>query len=840
MAQGWDAELSGMTAGSRSWSSSSEASLAPRCLLSKQSRLLNGATRSSRASSPMGRVILINTPIEASSNESDIINAITVEKSVDGKLGFSVRGGSEHGLGIFVSKVEEGSAAEQAGLCVGDKITEVNSVSLENITMSSAVKVLTGNNRLRMVVRRMGRVPGIKFSKEKTAWVDVVNRRLVVEKSGSTPSESGSEDGLRRIVHLYTTSDDYCLGFNIRGGREFGLGIYVSKVDPGGLAEQNGIRVGDQVLAANGVKFEDISHSKAVEVLKGQTHIMLTIKETGRFPAYKELVAEYCWLSRLTNGQLQQLSQTSETSSSISSYSSGPDGPRRSWVRGRAERAMQTEPAAEALPEMRRTVRPPELLRDTAIRGQGAREPPGTHPRRTFAHSPKTALLLALSRPRQPITRSQSDLTVAEEKRKKEKPEGQGAQAPGLHRSKTLVNLFFKGGRATSQSWAPPSQEPPASERRARIKSLGRSDGDRGTRLGDRAERDPTWDWHGGNCLLTPLLHPQYLHEGSVEDLVRPLLAILDRPEKVLLLRDVRSVVAPTDLGRFDSMVMPLELEAFDALKSRSVRSPALRPAHHDVPPKRHLITPVPDYRGGFLLKPVGAPDLEEAGGLQASLGRPRASASPRRLHPRTYTPLPDVPVDAYACTSRPPAPAAPRPPNWLLAEAPPGEGHGHSRSPRHKEPPGIVPDGGPEVLGKPRRARPPLAPLFGGPGGEVGAGAATNGPGDAGREEEEEEEEYHLLTVTLSKLKHSLGISISGGIESRAQPVVKIEKIFPGGAAFLSGILKAGQELVSVDGESLQNVTHQRAVDIIRQAYRNKAKEPMELVVRVPGGAPE
>lgn len=36
------------------------------------------------------------------------------------------------------------------------------------------------------------------------------------------------------------------------------------------------------------------------------------------------------------------------------------------------------------------------------------------------------------------------------------------------------------------------------------------------------------------------------------------------------------------------------------------------------------------------------------------------------------------------------------------------------------------------------------------------------------------------------------------------------------------------------MDGENLQNVTHQRAVDIIRQAYRNKAKEPMELVVRV------
>lgn len=31
-----------------------------------------------------------------------------------------------------------------------------------------------------------------------------------------------------------------------------------------------------------------------------------------------------------------------------------------------------------------------------------------------------------------------------------------------------------------------------------------------------------------------------------------------------------RSVVAPTDLGRFDSMVMPVELEAFEALKSRA------------------------------------------------------------------------------------------------------------------------------------------------------------------------------------------------------------------------------------------------------------------------------
>ncbi|KAF0025725.1 hypothetical protein F2P81_022606 [Scophthalmus maximus] len=290
---------------------------ATRNLLRKKEQRRRGI----RSSSPMGRVILINSPVDGGDDCEDL-HTITVDKSVDGKLGFSVRGGSEHGLSIFVSKVEDNSTAEEAGLLVGDKLVEVNGVSLESITMSSAVKVLTGNNRLRTVVRRVGKVPGIRYSKEKTTWVDLIQRRMVVEESGRTPSETSSGGALRRIVHLYTTSDDYCLGFNIRGGKEFGLGIYVSKLDPGGLAEQNGIKIGDQILAANGVSFEDISHSSAVQLLKSHTHVMLTIKEAGRYPAYKEMVAEYMWLNKLANGQ-KSSSQGSESNSSASSLSSG-------------------------------------------------------------------------------------------------------------------------------------------------------------------------------------------------------------------------------------------------------------------------------------------------------------------------------------------------------------------------------------------------------------------------------------------------------------------------------------------------------------------------------------
>ncbi|KAJ0060079.1 hypothetical protein NL108_002887, partial [Boleophthalmus pectinirostris] len=401
---------------------------ATRNLLRKKEQRRRGI----RSSSPMGRVILINSPVDGRASctcgdDSEDLHTITVDKSLDGRLGFSVRGGSEHGLSIFVSKVEDDSTAEEAGLRVGDKLVEVNGISLESITMSSAVKVLTGSNRLRMVVRRVGKVPGIRYSKEKTTWVDLVHRRMVVEESGKTPSEASSGSALQRIVHLYTTSDDYCLGFNIRGGKEFGLGIYVSKLDPGGLAEQNGIKMGDQILAANGVSFEDISHSSAVEVLKSHTHVMLTIKEAGRYPAYKEMVAEYRWLNKLANGTQNSSSQGSDSTSSASSLSSGtpvsslsglsqvmfpPSLPFGSDMVDvcistedqRWEESL-SEPEHSDIPnDTTRSLGPTTLLKDTAIRGDDDKKK---------KESPKTAVLLALSKPSRPITRSQSQVTIA-------------------------------------------------------------------------------------------------------------------------------------------------------------------------------------------------------------------------------------------------------------------------------------------------------------------------------------------------------------------------------------------------------------------------------------------
>ncbi|XP_062319332.1 PDZ domain-containing protein 7a isoform X1 [Osmerus eperlanus] len=915
-----------------------------------------------RSSSPMGRVILINSPVDGGDESADL-HTVTVDKSPDGRLGFSVRGGSEHGLSIFVSKVEDYSSAEQAGLCVGDKLVEVNGISLETITMSSAVKVLTGNNRLRMVVRRVGKVPGIRYSKEKTTWVDLIHRRMVVEESGRTPSEASSDSALRRIIHLYTTSDDYCLGFNIRGGKEFGLGIYVSKLDPGGLAEQHGLKMGDQILAANGVSFDDITHSNAVEVLKSHTHIMLTIREAGRYPAYKEMVAEYSWLNKLANGGPPSSSQGSDSYSSASSLSSGTpvsslsglsqvlfpplfgsemvdvcvsteDRSRRPSTTERTNET-QTDPSEHPdqpsprsshvdrlVPtETSRTLGATMLLKDTMIRGKGE-GPVETRTLSAGEHevakdSTKTAVLMALSRPRKPIRRSQSHITVTEDKLKKKRQQKEKSTegSKTLRRSKTFVNLLFKRERRrekrdTGMDETHRGRSKSPSHHADRDKDRGRPfqllTSPRETRAGVRDSipqpllealdhvEDIAKKLLSQDEVSAVMRHcRRFLSERVVADLVRPLLAILDRPEKLLLLREIRMLIPATELIRFDSMVMPFELEAYEILKSRSVRSPALRSPRTGTP-RRHLITSIPDYRGGFLLQPVQNQEKDHQ--LIEDLERLHVSGLQVGPMPpsRAFTPLLDIPVDGYTPsvlrpTSRSPSPSPSQ--NWLLSESPystlqgrqshqpprardnctsrqdetsmlsvdrgdttPERGrstvrNGHRRSRSDVSPESIAGrsrkgDGYTEVsmyVPTARRGRPPLNPVYEPPqdtGPSKGGGRGQQVNGHHGMSTATPvPQEYEITTVTISKTKQSLGISISGGMESKVQPMVKIEKIFPGGAASTCGGLKAGFELVSVDGESLQGVTHQHAVDVIRRAFSNKAKDPMVFVVKVPKG---
>lgn len=81
-----------------------------------------------------------------------------------------------------------------------------------------------------------------------------------------------------RNVVLARPNRDEPLSFQILGGFERNFGIFISKVDKKSKAEEVGLKRGDQILEVNGQSFEHVSNARALEILRGTTHLSITIK----------------------------------------------------------------------------------------------------------------------------------------------------------------------------------------------------------------------------------------------------------------------------------------------------------------------------------------------------------------------------------------------------------------------------------------------------------------------------------------------------------------------------------------------------------------------------------
>ncbi|XP_049593133.1 whirlin isoform X3 [Syngnathus scovelli] len=270
-------------------------------------------------------------------------------KSNEG-LGFSIRGGSEHGVGIYVSLVEPGSLAEKEGLRIGDQIMKVNDKVFDNVSHAEAVKVLKGNKKLNLSVRSVGRIPGGYVTNHVYTWVDPLGHSVspppdLPEHHSAALRRSDSQrrsnmqllqEGDEKKVNL-VLDDGRSLGLMIRGGAEYALGIYITGVDHGSAAECGGLKslaspplqscpsttpfcslpssqVGDQILEVNGRSFLNIPHDEAVRVLKSSRHLMMTVKDVGRLPHARTVVGETKWIAS------SQIAESS-ANSSMAGYS---------------------------------------------------------------------------------------------------------------------------------------------------------------------------------------------------------------------------------------------------------------------------------------------------------------------------------------------------------------------------------------------------------------------------------------------------------------------------------------------------------------------------------------
>ncbi|XP_046622147.1 whirlin isoform X9 [Neodiprion virginianus] len=209
-------------------------------------------------------------------------------------FGICVKGGKDaevqSGVGVYISRVEEGSVAERAGLRPGDTILEVNGIPFRAVTHEEALKMLKSCRTLSMTVRGpaldprcRGSHPGWTASgrQQSCSWMDRQGRP-------ASPPPLHSRDG-RYAAHR-TRKVELCiepgqsLGLMIRGGLEYGLGIYVTGVDKDSVADRAGLLIGDQIIEVNGQSFEEATHDEAVQILKTNKRMSLVIRDVGKVP----------------------------------------------------------------------------------------------------------------------------------------------------------------------------------------------------------------------------------------------------------------------------------------------------------------------------------------------------------------------------------------------------------------------------------------------------------------------------------------------------------------------------------------------------------------------------
>nr|XP_029731007.1 protein lap4 isoform X4 [Aedes albopictus] len=262
-------------------------------------------------------------------------------------FGICVKGGKDSGVGVYISRIEEGSVAERAGLRPGDTILEVNGTPFTAINHEEALKrcvqILKSSRQISMTVRAppsagasminstaplhgFGPPPSVVGSTSRLAAAvadplggaglvgvggpaAVVGSAVVggapvgvyppppnrqtcswMDRQGrpaSPPYEYGGRrperrDRVRRVELVIEPGQS--LGLMIRGGVEYGLGIFITGVDKDSVADRAGLMVGDQILEVNNQSFMDVTHDEAVSQFKFHKRMSLLVRDVGKVP----------------------------------------------------------------------------------------------------------------------------------------------------------------------------------------------------------------------------------------------------------------------------------------------------------------------------------------------------------------------------------------------------------------------------------------------------------------------------------------------------------------------------------------------------------------------------
>ncbi|XP_075743227.1 uncharacterized protein LOC119170568 isoform X6 [Rhipicephalus microplus] len=217
------------------------------------------------------------------------IRMVQLKRRGTAPLGFSIRGGREHGTGVFVSQVSGGSEAHHKGLRVGDQIIRINGYPIDHFIHEEVLALLKAKPNIVLKVKSVGMIPIKDNKRDPITWKMVEPDPCSSGSDGTHSVSSGSSiDEFVETKVFISGIGGSSLGCSVVKGPPELPGIFVQTVKPHGLAEIAGLEIGDQITEVNGQGFVNVEFSEAIAMLKSFKEMALTVRKGAGLELFPE------------------------------------------------------------------------------------------------------------------------------------------------------------------------------------------------------------------------------------------------------------------------------------------------------------------------------------------------------------------------------------------------------------------------------------------------------------------------------------------------------------------------------------------------------------------------
>ncbi|RWS30246.1 pdzk7-like protein [Leptotrombidium deliense] len=191
---------------------------------------------------------------------------------------------------------------------VGDQILRVNGFSIEQAIHEEVIALIKSTPTVTLKVKSVGLIPVKEIQTKNVSWKYVepvatcpIHNRWPSKTAllaASTPPSSSSSHSSTSETELFQNfsiaGNDYMeakvfislatgqgLGCSVVKGPNSYPGIFVQIVKKGGVAEESGLEIGDQIVGINGTSLEpgDIEFNEAIAMIKSCQQMTLTVRK---------------------------------------------------------------------------------------------------------------------------------------------------------------------------------------------------------------------------------------------------------------------------------------------------------------------------------------------------------------------------------------------------------------------------------------------------------------------------------------------------------------------------------------------------------------------------------